>query len=73
MEMRDVDDYYHIPLGQRREAACSCMFGGKGGCGVRMGRQMEAQSFMEDMKLQLMVNRDNWFGGEEEANGWRMP
>lgn len=26
---------------------------------------MEAQSFMEEMKLQLVVNiRDNWFGGD---------
>lgn len=31
----------------------------------RTGRQMEAQSFMEEMKLQLVVNiRDNWFGGD---------
>lgn len=71
--MRDMDDHSPIPLGQRREAACSCMFGGRGGCGARMGRQMEAQSFREEMKLQLMVNIDKWFGGEEEVNGWRMP
>lgn len=69
--MRDVDDSYHIPLGQRREAACSCMFGGKGGCGVRTGRQMEAQSFTEDMKLQLMCpDREQrqlvwWRGGSQ--------
>lgn len=65
--MRDVDDYYHIPLGQRREAACSCMFGGKGGRGVRMGRQMGVQSFVEDMNLQLMVNRQLvwWRGGSQ--------
>lgn len=31
------------------------------------------QSFIEEMKLQLIVNIDNWFGGEEEANGWRLP
>lgn len=41
------------------------MFRDRGGDEVRMGRQMEAQSFRE-LKLQLIVNiRDNWFGGDK--------
>lgn len=42
-EMRGLNDYSHIPLGQQREAVCSRMVGGRGGCGERMGRQVEAE------------------------------
>lgn len=41
------------------------MFGGREGHGVKTATQMEAQSFVEEMKLQLIMNiRDNWFGGD---------
>ena len=40
------------------------MFGGREGHGAKIARQLEAQSFMEEMKLPLIMNiRDNWFDG----------
>lgn len=62
--------------GQPRGEPCSLMFGDREGGSVRrgMGGQLEAPSFLEKKKPQLIMNTgDNGLAEMEKGSSWRMP